>query len=348
MINLNLNPYSFDKKTKEEYFSSEVNKLTRYHYNKSKVYKKIIDSFGYNKKKDYELNDLPFVSTRIFKEVDLLSIKKSEIFKILRSSGTSGSVPSKIFLDKKNANEQRKILNKIFSYSVCEKRLPILIIGKKPNFDKLSFDAKAAAILGFLIFGFDHHYFLDQKDRIDKTEFNNFFEKYQNKKFLIFGFTSDVYLKFLNNKQFNNKIDLSNGILLHGGGWKKLASLNISNNNFKKKILDKFNLKKVINYYGLIEQVGSIFFECSKCNVFICSDYSDLIIRDRDLNPIEKGIGFVQLMSLIPTSYPGHNILTEDLGEIVSLNGCDCGKKGKTFRIHGRILNSEIRGCSNV
>ena len=52
MTNLNLNPYSFDKKTKEEYFSSEVNKLTKFHYSKSKVYKKIMDSFGYNKKKD--------------------------------------------------------------------------------------------------------------------------------------------------------------------------------------------------------------------------------------------------------------------------------------------------------
>ena len=56
----------------------------------------------------------------------------------------------------------------------------------------------------------------------------------------------------------------------------------------------------------------------------------------------------IQLLSTLPTSYPGHNILTEDLGEIVSLNGCDCGKKGKTFRIHGRILNSEIRGCSDT
>ena len=53
----------------------------------------------------------------------------------------------------------------------------------------------------------------------------------------------------------------------------------------------------------------------------------------------------MQLISLLPKSYPGHNILTEDLGEITK---CKCGFKGKCFTIKGRIKNSEIRGCSNV
>ena len=104
----------------------------------------------------------------------------------------------------------------------------------------------------------------------------------------------------------------------------------------------------LINYYGLIEQVGSIFFECPTCNVFICSDFSDILIRDQNFNIKDKGKGIVQLISLIPTSYPGHNILTEDIGEVLGYDYCKCGIKGKAFRIHGRIANSEIRGCSNV
>jgi len=53
-------------------------------------------------------------------------------------------------------------------------------------------------------------------------------------------------------------------------------------------------------------------------------------------------------MSILPTSYPGHNILTEDLGKIIAEDGCKCGRKGKIFTVIGRVKNTEIRGCANV
>ena len=58
--------------------------------------------------------------------------------------------------------------------------------------------------------------------------------------------------------------------------------------------------------------------------------------------------GFVQLLSLIPTSYPGHSILTEDIGEIVKDQKCNCYGTGTRFLIHGRLKNAELRGCSNI
>ena len=57
--------------------------------------------------------------------------------------------------------------------------------------------------------------------------------------------------------------------------------------------------------------------------------------------------GFIQLISLLPSSYPGHSILTEDLGEIVN-NSCECSSLGKKFKVHGRIKKAEIRGCSDI
>ena len=64
------------------------------------------------------------------------------------------------------------------------------------------------------------------------------------------------------------------------------------------------------------------------------------------LNHNNKGI--IQLISLIPTSYPGHNILTEDLGIIYGEDNCSCGLKGKYFKVLGRVKQSEARGCSDV
>ena len=48
----------------------------------------------------------PFLPVRIFKEIDLMSVKESKIVRVLRSSGTSGSNPSKIFLDEVNSKNQ--------------------------------------------------------------------------------------------------------------------------------------------------------------------------------------------------------------------------------------------------
>ena len=64
------------------------------------------------------------------------------------------------------------------------------------------------------------------------------------------------------------------------------------------------------------------------------------------LKPNQRGI--VQLLSLIPSSYPGHNILTEDIGEEIPIEKCNCDIKGKKFIIHGRLEKTEIRGCSDV
>ena len=61
-----------------------------------------------------------------------------------------------------------------------------------------------------------------------------------------------------------------------------------------------------------------------------------------------KKIGFIQILSLLPKSYPGHNLITEDLGRIKGEDDCKCGRKGKYFEVFGRVKFAEIRGCSNV
>ena len=145
------------------------------------------------------------------------------------------------------------------------------------------------------------------------------------------------------------KFNFKNGVLLHGGGWKKMEKIKINNKVFKQKILNKTNLKNIYNYYGLVEQAGSIFIECKKCSCFVTSIFSDVLIRDKHFNVIaDSKKGFIQLFSLLPRSYPGHSILTEDIGEIVKDNNCDCRLKGKRFLVHGRAEQSEIRGCSDT
>ena len=71
--------------------------------------------------------------------------------------------------------------------------------------------------------------------------------------------------------------------------------------------------------------------------------------KDETHFPEENGSeGLIQLLSVIPKSYPGHSILTEDLGTIHGEDDCKCGLKGKYFLVHGRVKEAEIRGCSDI
>ena len=137
----------------------------------------------------------------------------------------------------------------------------LIIDEKKTIHDSKNFD-KTAAILGFSIFGKDHRY-LVKEEKSTMNSLNEFFEKYSNTSCLIFGFTSYIY-EYLLKKNLEKKFkgSFSNSILIHGGGWKKMEKIKISEQNFKRKLEEKHKIKNVINYYGLIEQTGSIFFEC--------------------------------------------------------------------------------------
>ena len=99
----------------------------------------------------------------------------------------------------------------------------------------------------------------------------------------------------------------------------------------------------------MVEQTGSIFFESEKCNYFHTSIFSDVFIRDKEFNNIGfNKKGMLQLLSVLPTSYPGHNILTEDTGMILGEDNCKCGKKGKYFKVFDRLEKAEIRGCGDA
>ena len=132
-----------------------------------------------------KIEDIPFLPTRLFKELDLSSTNPNKVFKILKSSGTSGSSPSKIYLDQQNAHNQVVVLSKIVSSILGESRMPMLIIDQNLNLkDKKSFGARIAAIFGFSIFGTNHTYVLNNKNNIDYETLNNFMARFGKKPFL--------------------------------------------------------------------------------------------------------------------------------------------------------------------
>ena len=97
----------------------------------------------------------------------------------------------------------------------------------------------------------------------------------------------------------------------------------------------------------MVEQLGLIFPMCEE-GFYHCPKGSNIIIRDSngDFCKNEKK-GLIQSISPLPLSYPGHSLLTEDIG-IVFSGPCKCGLKTKRFKVIGRLNKLHARGCSDA
>ena len=106
---------------------------------------------------------------------------------------------------------------------------------------------------------------------------------------------------------------------------------------------------RIIDFYGMVESVGVIFPDCSEGNKHGPA-FGDVIVRNPlTLEPVAAGEhGIVQVCSVLPTSFPGNLLLTEDMAQVIAYDGCPCGRRGISFRFAGRIPKAELRGCGNL
>ena len=198
-------------------------------------------------------------------------------------------------------------------------------------------------------FGRNHTYVMDDDLRFLPDRMHSFLERFGHKPFLMFGFTFLAW-QALYEQAAEKAFDLSNGILIHSGGWKKLQDKAVSPEEFRFRLEQRLGLKRNYNFYGMVEQVGGVFLE-GEDGCLYPSNFSDVIIRDPEtFRPVEDGEpGLIQVLSVLPRSYPGHSILTEDVGVIVHGDSETPagGRRGKGFRVLGRVPRSELRGCSD-
>jgi len=79
-------------------------------------------------------------------------------------------------------------------------------------------------------------------------------------------------------------------------------------------------------------------------------NFADIVIRDpktwQTLPPGNTGV--IETISILPRSYPGHALLTEDLGTVIGIDDCPCGRMGTRFTVEGRLQRAELRGCSDT
>jgi hypothetical protein len=214
--------------------------------------------------------------------------------------------------------------------------------------DRLRFNARVAGVLGMMNFGRNHFYALDENMRLDREGLTRFLEQHGGKPFLMFGFTFMAW-QYLLEPLRGQGVRFDNGILIHSGGWKKLEAQKVANEEFRRQWREQTGLERIYNFYGMVEQVGSVYLEGDDGYLYP-PNFADVIIRDpytwRALPLGETGV--IQVLSILPLSYPGHSIVTEDLGVVHSIDAGAGGRMGKAFSVLGRVPRAELRGCSDV
>ncbi len=329
-----------------------LKEITSFHYAACNGYKRIIDAIYGGMSNFQELKDLPYLPVRLFKELDLVSVDSGDIVKKMHSSGTSGMDASRIYLDRRTVGIQTKILSRIVTSKLGQKRLPMIILDSESTISsRTNFSARAAGILGFSTFSSTRFFALDDEMNLRADELKLFIEANNGKKFLIFGFTFMVWQFFVQALiKSEIRLDLSGSALIHGGGWKKISEeYRVTNAEFKSQIKALTKIENIMDYYGMVEQTGSLYLECTFGNLH-SSTYSEVLFRDiNTLEPVDKGrTGLIQVCSIVGLSYPGHSLLTEDLGIYLGDDDCSCGSLGRYFQIIGRVAKAEIRGCSDT
>ncbi|MEM9881103.1 MAG: acyl-protein synthetase [Pseudomonadota bacterium] len=330
---------------------SQLKQLAALHYENSRHFKSIADLLFPDWHSAAAIEDLPYIPAELFKYEALKSIPETDVFKVMQSSGTTSQQRSKIFLDRETARKQTKALSSIIAPVFGRKRVPMLIIDHPGQIqNRASFSARGAGILGFSMFASSRHFALNDDMSLNLDAIAEFLNIEAERK-MLFGFTAIIWQELL---QRLDGIGLGQCVgkaaLLHGGGWKKLAGQNISPQQFRAQVMAKLPLvTSVHDYYGMVEQTGSIFLGCSAGHLHTNS-YNDVLCRDvNTLEVLPHGqAGALQVLSTLPTSYPGFSILTEDSGTILGQDDCPCGQPGKYFAVHGRLAQAEVRGCSDT
>ena len=151
---LEQDPFVMEQHQKDKIYSELMPRLHRYHLSKCGEYRNICQHFGHlSDETEMDVQDfeqfMP-LPVSLFKKYLLSSVEEDAVYKILASSGTTGSIPSRVPLDRQTAEFQQTALAKIMTSFLGSKRMPMLIIDHEQILKgKAQYSARAAGILGF-------------------------------------------------------------------------------------------------------------------------------------------------------------------------------------------------------
>ena len=351
-------PFVSSFRDKEENFLDLISQEYVFQYQNSTLYRRICRFMGLSESSTFSnLFEVPFLPVQYFKIAGReLKVAGDLEYKVLNSSATSGQ-PSQVSIDKETARRQLMALGSVLGDFIGKERRPFLVCDAnfQSGMSSSSLQARAVAMQGFLSFATHREYLLKE----DANQFVPNLEKVRaylsnlQTPVVLCGFTFLLYFSFLKCLEESGvTLALPKGsFVVHIGGWKKLESQKVSRDVLLNLVETRLGIPahNVIDVYGFTEQMGTLYPECEK-GFKHCAGFSELIVRHPlQLSPVSDGQpGIAQFFSLVPHSYPGFSLLTDDIVQVVGRDRCECGRKGTFFKTLGRSKTAEIRGCGDI
>ena len=355
---LTLKPFEYDQAQKRIPFLNAVREVTDHHYRNCLPYQNLCRNRNFDPRSAQDPEALPYLPTAIFKNTLLLSIPEDQVFREINSSATSSGTPSRMALDRQTSSRQSKCFNKIVLERVGNRRYPFVVLDTPETVQRSArISARSSTIRSLLFCASRVDTCVDEVNgnlRLDEKTLDRLLREAEKESeaIVLFGFTYILYhhmVRPLMGKKLN--YNLKGTKIIHIGGWKKLEAEKVSSEKLVQDCAGVFGVDKsdIIDLYGFTEQAGMIYPTC-QAGLRHVPVWGEVIVRDPlNLNPLPEGEdGLLQFITPIQTSYPGHSVLTEDMGRVECIDTCTCGRKGKAFKVIGRAPNSEIRGCGDI
>lgn len=321
-------------------------------------YKSYVEHWPVNFRSATRVCELPYLPVSILKANPPLSLVRPEdVKRTLTSSATTSQMPSRIVLDAPTSRRMTKGTVIIARDFIGSSRRPYLVVDTADHWARReSMGARSAAIQGLQPFATETTYCLRSDGNgtltLEMEKLKEFAGKNRDAEILVYGFTYILWNHLVKPlRQEGTCLNLKNVRILHSGGWKRLQEQAVEKQLFTAELAHVVGCdpNNVVDFYGMVESVGIIFPDCESGNKHAPA-FGDVIVRDPlTLEPVGVGErGIVQVCSVLPTSFPGNLLLTEDMAEVVAYDGCACGRRGVSFRFAGRVPKAEVRGCGNI
>ena len=351
-------PYIVDSSLRRNTLLELLKKEIAYACERNAGFQNYVEHWPVNFHDAREIADLPYMPVGVFKADPPLSLVAPEdVRRTLSSSATTGQIPSRVLLDAATARRMSKGALTIVRDFIGSTRRPYLVVDTAESLAvQGQIGARAAAIQALRSFATEIVCCMRAGEagspELELDKLLSCAAKWKDQEVLVYGFTYVIWTQLIQPlKRQGITLDLPNVRILHSGGWKRLEHQSVTRDVFNREVAAVFGSSpnRVIDYYGMVENVGVIYPDCEYGNKHVPA-FADVIIRDpltlAPLGPGRKGL--IQVCSVLPTSFPGFLLLTEDTAQLIGDDSCLCGRRGPSFRFAGRLAKAEVRGCGNL
>ncbi len=355
---LDLPVYGLRLEERTPRFLDALREVAAHHYAHCDPYRRLCEKRGFTPDAFRTVAEVPYLPTAVFKDALLLSIPPAAVFREIRSSATSSGQSSRVGIDKETSRRQTKCFSKVVVDRIGRERRRFVILDSPASIGRSAVASARSSTIRSLLFcaseavpcmGEDGDRLWLEKELLD-TELRG--AELRGEPVIIFGFTYVLYryaVRLL--LEEGCRYVLPGSKVLHIGGWKKLEAEKVSPEKLVEDCAQAFGVSPgdVVDFYGFTEQAGLIYPTCEG-GVRHTPVWGEVIVRDPvSLAPVPVATeGLLQFITPIQTAYPGHSVLTDDVGVILGVDDCPCGRMGTRFRVVGRAPRAEVRGCGDI